>query len=130
MPIVSQARAETRERRLHNVNMCHASLDLDLYKPCWRLRVSQLQSCDDYKGFGESNKYVCWSLNSNVDAVRSRDVDVVLKHSSIHHRERSHPKASGHFQDGAEIDLILAKERVYHDLLARQPPLAAILQWK
>lgn len=130
MPIVSQNKAETRERRLHNVRMCHTSLDRCFHKPCRCLCVSQLQPRDDYEGFGESNEYVCRSLNPDVDTVRSGDVYVVLKYSSIHHRERSHPEASGHLQDGSEVDFILAKQRVYHNLFLCQLPLSAVLQMR
>lgn len=61
-----------------------------------------------------------------MDTVWSRDVNVVLEHSSIHHRERSHPEASSHLQDRAEVDFIIAKQWVYHNLFARQLPLTRV----
>lgn len=44
----------------------------------------------------------------------------MLKHSCVHHRDRSHDETSSHLQDWAKVDLVLAKQWVDHDLLIRQ----------
>lgn len=55
-----------------------------------------------------------------MNAVGRRVVDVVLKHSCVYHRDRGHDEASSHLQDGAEVDLVLAKQWVNHDWLISQ----------
>lgn len=129
MPIVSQNKAETRERRLYKSQYQYISLRMRSWKrliPRRRLGVCQLQASDDHECFGKRNQYVSWSLDPNMNAVGRRVVNVMLKHSCVYHRDGGHDKAGSHLQDRAEIDLVLAKQWVNDNLLMRQPTTLAI----
>ena len=50
-----------------------------------------------------------------MNAIRWRLVDVMLEHTCIRHGDRGHNETRCHPQDGAEIDLVLAEQRVDYD---------------
>lgn len=54
-----------------------------------------------------------------MDALWGRVVDVMLEHSCVHHGDRSHDETSSHLQDWTEVDLVLAKQWIYHEVKKR-----------